>query len=334
MNGPDTRRDTDLERIEAALAEGAVTASDPRERELQALALALRADAPQPRPEFSRDLDRRVAGGFGKPPRSTLAAGRARLRGRWVPAFAAAAALIIVAVIALGALGGDDEQPTTAAVEAPKADSGVSGLNTLAGPSTVPLAPTPPLQATAARRHVERNAQLTISTARDELQKAADGVGTVAESHHGFVLSSHVSTGDSGDTGGSFVLRVPTRELQATLADLSKLGHLRARSENGQDLTSSYNGVQDKLGNALVERSTLKRRLHRAKGAKAEAIRERLASLNAEVRGLSSQMHELRSRTAFSTVSLTLEADKDGAGAGGGGGTGAAWHDALHTLEA
>jgi hypothetical protein len=44
-------------------------------------------------------------------------------------------------------------------------------------------------------------------------------------------------------------------------------------------------------------------------------------------------MHQLRSRTAYSTVSLTLEADKDGAGAGGGG-TGAAWHDALHTLEA
>src|SRR3954468_18869428 len=293
MNGPDTRRDTDLERIEAALAEGAVTAADPRERELQELALALRADAPQPRPEFSHELDRRVAGGFGKPSRGTAAAARARLRGLWVPAFAAAAALIIVAVIAIGALGGDDEQRTTAVFHG---DLGSTKPSTLAAPQ--PNANS--AAGTIVTRHVERNAQLTISAPRDELQKAADGVGTVAESHNGFVLSSHISTGDSGDTGGSFVLRVPTRELQATLADLSKLGHLRARSENGQDLTSSYNGVQDKLGNALVERSTLKRRLHRAKGAKAEAIRERLASLNAEVRGLSSQMHELRSRTAFS----------------------------------
>jgi Domain of unknown function (DUF4349) len=146
------------------------------------------------------------------------------------------------------------------------------------------------------------------------------------------VLSSHISTGDSGDTGGSFVLRVPARELQSTLADLSKLGHLRARSENGQDLTASYNGVQDKLGNALLERRTLKLRLERAKGAKAEAIRERLAAVTAEVRGLSSRMRQLRSRTAYSTVSLTLEEDKDGAGAGGSG-TGAAWHDAMHTLE-
>src|SRR5207247_3166650 len=65
------------------------------------------------------------------------------------------------------------------------------------------------------------------------------GVGTVAESHGGFVLTSHVTTGDAGTSGGSFELRVPQKELQATIADLSKLGELRARSENGQDMTRS-----------------------------------------------------------------------------------------------
>src|SRR3954454_21018518 len=334
MSGPDIRRDTDLERIEAALAEGAATAADPREREQQQLALALRADSPAPRPEFEHDLGTRVAGGFGKPERAPR---RPRLQRLWVPAFAAAAALIVVAAIALGALGGDEHGSDVAAVSESQPKAGGSGTNLLIAPPSTAAAPAPssgqPPAQDLASRHVERNAQLTISAPRDELQKAADGVGTIAESHRGFVLSSHVTTGDTGDTGGSFVLRVPTRELQSTLADLSKLGHLRARSENGQDLTSSYNSVQDKLGNALVERRTLKLRLQRAKGAKAEAIRERLASLNAELRGLSSQMHQLRSRTAYSTVSLTLQEEKGGSGAGGGG-TGAAWHDAMHTLEA
>jgi hypothetical protein len=46
-------------------------------------------------------------------------------------------------------------------------------------------------------------------------------------------------------------------------------------------------------------------------------------------------MRDLRSRTVYSTVSVTLEQDKGGAGTGGaGGGTGAAWHDAVHSLEA
>jgi hypothetical protein len=327
MSGPDTHRDRDLERIEAALAEGAATAADPRERELQQLALALRADSPQPRPEFAHELGRRVGDGFAKPG-AVAPARRARMRRLWVPAFAAAAVLVVVAVIALGALGGDTPNTSSTAFKAqPAAGSSSPGV----APS--PRAAAPFLQSLASRR-VERGAQLTISTTSDKLQAAADGVGTVAESHHGFVLSSQVNTGDTGDAGGSFVLRVPAGELQATLADLSRLGHLRARSESGQDMTSSFNSVQDRLGNALVERSTLRLRLRHAKGSKADSIRARLVALNAAVRGLSSQMHELRNRTSYSTVSVTLQQDKSGAGAGGGGGgTGAAWHDAVHTLE-
>jgi hypothetical protein len=321
MSGPDARRDSDLERIEAALAEGAATAADPRERELQQLALALRADSPEPRQEFSHDLGVRVAGGFGKPARAP----RRRLQRLWVPAFAAAAALIVVAVVAISSLGGGEDRVTVA-----HGTLDTHGSSALAAPDAASrIGAQPHLQAFSSR-HVERDAQLTISTSRDALQKAADGVGTVAESHHGFVLSSHVTTGDQGSPGGSFVLRVPSGELQTTLADLSRLGHLRARSENGQDLTASYNGVQDRLGNALVEQRTLKLRLHNAKGAKKEAIRERLAEISAAVDSLSGQMHRLRSVTAYSTVNLTLEEEKGGAG---GGGLGGAWHDAVHTLE-
>jgi hypothetical protein len=239
---------------------------------------------------------------------------------------AGAAALVLVAVVAFGSLSHNGAPRATSAVEKSPASGGP--VLTLIAP---PGAPSSPSFADAGRR-VERDAQLTISTPRDELQQAADGVGTVAQSHRGFVLSSQVTTGDSGTPGGSFVLRVPSSELQTTLADLSRLGHLRARSESGQDMTASYNGVQDRLGNALVERRTLKLRLRHAKGPKADAIRARLVAVNADVRGLSTQMHELRSRTAYSTVSLTLQEDKGGAGTGGGG-TGAAWHDALHTLE-
>jgi hypothetical protein len=324
MSRPDTRRDVDLQRIEAALAEGAATAADPRERELQELALALRAESPEPRAEFARTLERRVGDGFARPARDR----RARLRRLWVPAFAAAAVLILVAVVALSSIGGDSRQVA-------KIPSGPVVTADRAAPS----APSPaPFTQSLASRRVQRNAQLTISTSGDKIQTAADGVGTVAESHNGFVLSSQVSTGDSGTTsGGSFVLRVPQTELQSTLADLSKLGHLRARSESGQDMTSSFNSVQDRLGNALVERSTLRLRLHHAKGSKADSIRARIIGLNAAVDTLNARMHDLRSRTAYSTVSLTLEQDKTGAGTGGpggGGGTGAAWHDAVHSLDA
>jgi hypothetical protein len=310
MSRPDTR-DTDLKRIESALADGHATADDPRERELQELALALRADSPEATPEFARELDRRMAAGFGKPRR------RLSLPSFWMPVFAGAAALILVAVVAISSLGGSERTGDSASVSGRSATGGAASSS--APPSGAPLF--------AGGRRVERSVELTIGAPPDKLQAAADGIGTVAESHRGFVLSSHVNTGVDG-SGGTFTLRVPQRELQATIADISKLGHLRARSESGQDMTAPYNAVQNKLGNALLERRTLKLRLGHAKGAKADAIRARLATLNAAIDGLNGRMSDLKRRTAYSTVNVMLEEEK-----GESGGTGAAWDDARHTLE-
>jgi hypothetical protein len=300
MSGPER----DLERIEAALAEGVATADDPRERELQELALAIQADSPEPRPVFAAQLDRRVSDGFPKPRRA--------LPRFLLPTLAAATAAVVVAVVAISSGGSDTVRPkesfTSALATPPNASSGGSSL-------------------TASGRKVERSVELTIATTSDKLQAAADGVGTVAESHGGFVLTSHVNTGDTG-AGGSFTLRVPQRELQSTIADISKLGHLRARSESGQDMTGSFNDVQDRLGNALVERRTLKLKLRHAKGTKADDIRIRIATLNAIVDGLNGQMRDLKRRTSYSKLNITLEQQK-----GASGGTGAAWHDATRTLE-
>jgi hypothetical protein len=311
MTGPET----DLARIESALAEGRVTADDPRERELQELALALRADSPEPGPAFATAMDRRMAEGFGKPRRAKWS-----LPTFFMPALAGAAVLILVAVVAISSIGGKDgDSGSVAAVEVqPTVDSGRDLAPAIGNGSAL----------TAAGRHVERSVDLTISTPGDKLQEAADGVGTVAESHRGFVLTSHVNTGDQGTPGGTFTLRVPQKELQSTVADISKLGHLRGRNENGQDMTAPYNDVQDKLGNALLERRTLKLKLRHAKGAKADAIRERLVALNAAIDSLNGRMRELKQRTVYSTVNVTLEEQQ-----GDSGGVGAAWDDAQRTLE-
>jgi hypothetical protein len=314
MTGPDTR-DTDLERIESALADGRATAADPRERELQELALALRADSPEPKPAFATAMDRRLAEGFGKPRRA-----RWSLPSFFMPAFAGAAVLILVAVVGISSIGGGDGEKASVASEQPSVDTTSRLLSPSAGTGGSAL--------TAGGRHVERSVQLTISTPGDQLQAAADGVGTVAESHRGFVLTSNVNTGDQGPSGGTFTLRVPQRELQATVADISKLGHLRARSETGQDMTASYNDVQQKLGNALLERRTLKLKLKHAKGAKADAIRAQIVSLDAGIASLNGQMKELKRRTVYSTVNVTLEEEN-----GESGGVGAAWDDAQNTIE-
>ena len=257
----------------------------------------LRTDVEEPSPAFAAELDRKVAEGFPRPPRR---------RPAWLrPALAGAAVLTVVAVVALSVTGGHDE------VSSPQAAHLARESPSAALSAAAPLT-----------RRVERDVQLTIAAPHDKLQQTADGIGTVAESHHGFVSSSHVTTGDSA-SGGTFELRVPQRELQSTIADLSKLGELRSRSESAQDLTAPYGRSQDRLGNALVERRTLKLR------RQTPAVRARIAELNATVDHLSARLRNLRTRTSYSTVSVTLEQAKKKHSAG----TGAAFDDAQRILE-
>jgi hypothetical protein len=320
MTGPEAGRDIDIERIEAALADGRATAVDPRGRELQELALALRADSPEPEPRFARELGARVSAGFPRPRRVRPAFPGALRRG-WTPALAGAAALLIAVVVAAGLLGGGNGGD--------RRSNGVVAAKPPPAASTMELvAPTPGASGAAATgRRVERSARITISTTRDRLQSAADGVGTTAADHGGFVLSSHVDTGDQTSPGGSFILRVPSRELEATLADLSRLGRLRARSESGQDITVPFTQVRDRLASDQVERRALRVKLRHAHGRQADAVRTRIVRLSAEIGGLSGRMHDLRSRATYSTVAVTLEQDQ-----GASGGIGAAWHDTRRTL--
>ena len=292
--------------------------------ELARIEEILKADSPQPTPAFTAQMDQRVREGFPRPKRQRPSA-YARLRQLWIPSLAAATALIVVAVVAIASLSGTDQGGTSSSASVAAKPAGEDAAN---GPfhDLSFAAPGSSASGTVARR-VERSVELTIATPHDKLQQAADGIGTVAESHGGFVLSSHIDTGDQGG-GGSFTLRVPQRQLQSTIADISKLGHLKARSESGQDMTAPYNDVQDKLGNALLERSALKRKLHHAKGTKADVIRNRIEALNAAISTLNGRMHELKQRTSYSTVNITLEQQK-----GSAGGTGAAWDDAQRTLE-
>ena len=141
----------------------------------------------------------------------------------------------------------------------------------------------------------------------------ADGIATVTDRYDGFVLRSSLSTGEDGDGTGDFQLRIPEKDLQPALRDLAKLGDVRSRSQSGQDVTREFVSAQDRLQAARAERRSLLRRLEAAKtDTEAEAIRRRLDLNAGEVRGLRAQVRELRTRTDYATVSVTLRQDGDG----------------------
>jgi Domain of unknown function (DUF4349) len=325
--------DRELAAIEDALSDGVAAHHDPRARELQELALALRADAPGPDPQFAGELRKRMEAGF--PPAADSLRGRfrpAKLR-RALPAMGAIAVILIPLVLVLSLTGSpqsDDDAGSSggggAAVSAgdgggsvaPQASesarSGGSAPATIApGPSSERFAPG------QSNRKIERSIGLELEAPVDQMQRVADQVTSVTNRHGGFVLSSSLSTGDDG-AGGDFELRIPSNQLRPALRDLSALATVRSQNQSGRDVTREHVSARDRLQAARAERRSLLRRLENADtDEQAEAIRTRLDLVSAEINGLRARLRDLRLRTDYAVVTVTLLAAEDGADEGAGG---------------
>lgn len=324
--------------IDTALAAGSATALDPEERKLQELVVALRDDAPAPDPGFELRMNARVAAGFP--------ASRRRLR---MPAFAArrprtaalgvAASLLAALVVAVSLSGNGTSTrggspasgggPELQAQRAPSTAQGGSAAPSTAGGATSNsvIAPVPPPPGGGFvgghNRKVERSAALTLETTQDKLSDVGDQVIAVTDRYRGFVLSSSVTNAGAGNSGGSFDLRIPVRSLRPALRDLSGLADVKSRTENANDVTASFVSARTRLQELKAERRGLLRRLESAPTDRAaSAIRARLRIVNAQIDAQTQVMNQLRRRTSYAAVAVTLQTTQGNAG-GGGIGSGA-----------
>jgi hypothetical protein len=296
--------------------------------DLRELALDLEAERPVPRDEFIRALDARAAAGFPKPRRRLLEAPR-RLRSprRIAPlALGSAAAVFIVATaVVAGVLsgGGSDERGAgdtrsapAAGAEQDRSPQGSSGgsartQDKSAAPALVaPSSPAPRPGGVAPRtrpRKVERAASMTLAPPRGDIESVADGVIATADRYGGFVLDSSVSSGER-EAGATIDLRIPSARLEAAIADLSKLAHVRSRSQQALDITARYTSPRRRLENATAERRALLKELARAVTPNQTAsVRARLRLVDRRIENARATLRRLENRVSYSAVSVSIE---------------------------
>jgi hypothetical protein len=321
--------------IDTALASGAASALDPEERKLQELVLAVRDDAPAPEPDFALRMNARVAAGF---PQS-----RRGMRGVFAMrppmlAMGAAATLLIALVVTLslthessrtagipaatdtGAAGG------SATSEAAPAQKAIAPSTTSSG-SVAGVAPLPPQPNSGfvggSNRKVERSAALVLAAPKDKISDVGDQVIAVTDRYRGIVMRSSVTSAGDASSIGSFDLRIPVASLRPALRDLSALADVVSRTENADDVTASFVNARTRLEELNAERRGLLRRLGKAQtDREASAIRARIRIVNAQIENQTQMLTDLRRRTSFASVSVTLQPKQGGAG-GGGIGSGA-----------
>jgi hypothetical protein len=337
-----------LDALDAALADLPVA---PQDEELASLAVALRDERPQPRPEFALDLDLRAREGFETTARAARGGPRRASRRSWGLALGAAASLFIVAtgVIGSGVLdsgNGGSRQPLPAAPAAPQAPQAerrapeaqvapAQGGGAAAAPDVL-ASPSQPSTAVpqARERKVERGASLTLAPPRDRIEEVADDAIRVTDRHGGFVLGSSVAAAESGKAGANLDLRIPSTRLQAALADLSELAHVRSRVQVTEDITAAFRSPRRRLADALAERRGLLRRLARAVTPnETAAVRARLQAVNRRIDRAQAELRGLRERVSFSAVSLAIEPGSGKSADGGAWSIGDAVDDALSVLR-
>ena len=326
-----------------------MTAPDTLPPELQELGELLREDPPRPDPGWARELDRRAAAGFPRPPRRSP---WVRLRPFLLPSLGFAATALLVVGIASVDMGSDDEGGSgssgsgggESAVSAPHAaqDAGAGskesadGFGSLAAPRPVPPVPGggDPDSDRRQNRKQERSAALTLAAPPREIEDVADGILRVTDALGGYVASSSVASGS--DAGGSFELRIPAARLPRALADLSRLAHVRERTQATRDITAQSVSARERLREARREREGLLRALARATTLnETESIKARLRTVNGEIASARASVRRIDNRAAFANVSVALVADRSaGAAAGDSEWTpGDALDDAMRVLE-
>jgi hypothetical protein len=365
---PDEARELDA--LERALAGDPV---DPDLRELEELVHDLRATAPEMTPAFAARLERDVEDGFPDAAQRP----KLRRPRRWVlmPAAGVLAAALIALVVVLGQDNGQDTNvagtspPAAAVTSGGGAGAADSAGSTAAQPEVAPSAPDlaaapapaarAPVQPKAAapqalqsqrstanatsepaparERKVQRSADLTITTPSAKFETTSDAVIRTVDRFGGIVASS--SIGRQGAHGeASFDLRIPTGRLDDALAALSKLGHVSERTQDLQDITSSFTSVQDRLSDARAERKGLLAALAKATTqGQIDSLKARLRTVRATLGRLGAERASLQRRADLSRVSLTLRG-VTGAGAttpagGDHWSPGDAARDALRVLE-
>jgi Domain of unknown function (DUF4349) len=310
--------------------------------DLPDLEALVRATRPLPDPAWAARLDSRVARGFPDAAPVWYLWPFALIRSNLVPAGALASVVVLLAAVVLTGVNGrgsDDNANSSSSGSSTAGAEKSSGGGSSAGSQAAPPAAVPRTAApdiAGGDRATRRSAEIVLSTRAREVERVSDGAIRVADQLGGFVQSSSVNSGGS-EAGAELVLQIPSERLPQALSQLSRLGHVRSRSQQAEDLTDQRSSLRAAVTDARAERDGLRRRLARAETDTERArLRGQLQRAEQLIVTRKRRLDGLNREVSYATVGVEVQGDRSGATAPPPGGRwtpGDALHDAGRVLE-
>jgi len=184
---------------------------------------------------------------------------------------------------------------------------------------------------------VKTDTSITLSTTPGLVPRVADRSIIVVDSLGGYVQSSQVEQNGERNASAALSLRIPSARLDDALARLSKLAHVKARSQQTLDLTDQREALEASVRDARADRDGLRARLAKATTDKDRTrLRAQLDRATRRVTQRQRRVAELNHEVSYASVELAIEGDRrSGAGAPPAGRwtPGDAIGDAVRVLE-
>ncbi len=170
---------------------------------------------------------------------------------------------------------------------------------------SIGAAPTSGINLGAAQM-IERTASLSLTV--KEMNAARTALEELAKQHHGYFAELNtVGQSDAGRTL-SASLRVPAAELDATLAELRKLGQLGEEKQGGEEVSQQYVDLKARLDNARHTEKRLTELLTKraAKLKDVLDVERELAGKREEIERMEAQQRNIENQVHYASIDLKL----------------------------
>jgi len=173
---------------------------------------------------------------------------------------------------------------------------------------------------TSTGRNIERSAYIVLGTKPGEVAGASAKVYEAVHAANGVVLHSSVQSGNSGATGASFDLLIPSAKLNDTLATFSSIAEVRRRHDATNDITAPTVSAAEELADSNATIDSLLKQLGDAETeAEQESVEARLREERRRHAAIRASLDHLHQRASMSEVTLRIVTDhmagQDGTGA-------------------
>lgn len=167
----------------------------------------------------------------------------------------------------------------------------------------------------AAQNLPQRQTQLikkaTLGLSVENLEKAIQSISRITETRQGDLLGlqDQVPEDETTRRTASLTLRVPKDQLDATLADLGKLGVAESRSIQVEDVSSQLVDFESRLRNLRKSEETVLKIMDRS-GSVGDVLKvsQELSNIRNSIEQIDGQVQSLKRQVAYSTIYLSLKA--------------------------